>query len=161
MTPLAWLETTRVQLNSFYTSVMSSVTVRGFFCGCFYLIPKVMFFFSSVISVLFMFCLREPRNIFLSLRTPKMVWWHLQVSVFRLINSPCLLKTNFKQTLFIVHSLKYFKILLEKKILHSCGWVGVVCIFQLRYRFSHLLIIYNTVKIVHVYLFFYFCWFFL
>lgn len=89
-----------------------------------------MFFFSSVLSVLFMFCLYEPRNIFLSLRTPKMVWWHLQVSVFRLINSPFLLKTNFKQTLFIVHSLKYFKILLEKKPA-QLWWVGVVCVFRI------------------------------
>lgn len=53
---------------------------------------------------------------------------------------------NFKQTLFIVHSLKYLKILLKKNP-HSCGWVGVVWVFQLRYRFSqHLIIIYNTVK---------------
>lgn len=87
----------------------------------------MMFFFSSVLSVLFMFCLHEPRNIFLSLRTPKMVWWHLQVSVFRLINSPCLLKTNFKQTLFIVHSLKYFKILLEKNPAQL--WVGGGCLY--------------------------------
>lgn len=121
---------TRVQLNSFFISDLSSVTVSvSFSVGVFiYLIPKMVFFFSSVLSALFMFRLYESRNIFPSLRTPKMVWWHLRVSVFRLINSSFLLKSNLKQTLFIVHSLQYLIFLMGKKTAQL--WVGVVSVFS-------------------------------
>lgn len=146
----AWLDTTRVQLNSFFVSAMSSVAVSvslSIYCGCFHLIPKMMFFFSSVLSVLFMFCLPESRKYLFISTHPKnglmaSSSFCISVNQFALfIEKPILNKHCSSYTLSNI--LKFF----WGKTPHSCGG-GRGCLgFQLRYRFSqHLIIIYNTVK---------------